>query len=158
MDQTKRKAFPHLSGQVWALSYAINERNEPPSVTSAHSTRDDYNAFGIGCLTGSLGVALLLAIACHVTFLFVISAEESYLENTFGQPIVITSWACLAFSHASPVIRIQKSWLFVRKCSIIYFLTAWYFSSHFHFLKPSNIYSLQASFRSCSTSINPPYN
>lgn len=31
-------------------------------------------------------MALLLAIACYVTFLFVILAEESYLENTFGQP------------------------------------------------------------------------
>lgn len=43
-------------------------------------------AFGIGCMTGSLGIALLLAIACYITFLFVILAEETYLENSFGQP------------------------------------------------------------------------
>lgn len=43
-------------------------------------------ALGIGCLTGSLIIALLLAIICYVTFMFVILAEEGYLENTFGQP------------------------------------------------------------------------
>ena len=43
-------------------------------------------AFGIGCMTGSLVIALLLAAACYITFLFVILAEEGYLENTFGQP------------------------------------------------------------------------
>ncbi|WOC15084.1 methyltransferase family protein [Pseudochrobactrum sp. MP213Fo] len=42
-------------------------------------------AFGIGCMTGSLIIALLLAVVCYITFMFVIMAEEGYLENTFGQ-------------------------------------------------------------------------
>jgi protein-S-isoprenylcysteine O-methyltransferase Ste14 len=43
-------------------------------------------AAGIGMLTGSLTVALVLAILCYVAFRFVIAAEEGYLENVFGEP------------------------------------------------------------------------
>ncbi len=42
-------------------------------------------AAGIGMLTGSLTVALVLAALCYLAFHFVIVAEEGYLENMFGE-------------------------------------------------------------------------
>jgi protein-S-isoprenylcysteine O-methyltransferase Ste14 len=42
-------------------------------------------AAGIGMLTGSLTVALALAVVCYAAFRFVIAAEEGYLENVFGE-------------------------------------------------------------------------
>jgi protein-S-isoprenylcysteine O-methyltransferase Ste14 len=41
-------------------------------------------AAGIGFMTGSLIVALLLAVLCYVAFYFVIVTEEGYLEEIFG--------------------------------------------------------------------------
>ncbi|CAN7223694.1 isoprenylcysteine carboxylmethyltransferase family protein [Phyllobacterium sp. LjRoot231] len=42
-------------------------------------------AAGIGMLTGSITVALVLAVICYAAFHFVIVAEEGYLENVFGE-------------------------------------------------------------------------
>ncbi len=42
-------------------------------------------AAGIGMLTGSLTVALVLAFLCYLAFYFVILAEEGYLANVFGE-------------------------------------------------------------------------
>jgi protein-S-isoprenylcysteine O-methyltransferase Ste14 len=42
-------------------------------------------AFGIGMMTGSLTVALALAVLCYIAFYFVIVAEEGYLETIFGE-------------------------------------------------------------------------
>jgi hypothetical protein len=42
-------------------------------------------AFGIGMMTGSLTVSLVLAVLCYIAFHFVILAEEGYLEKSFGE-------------------------------------------------------------------------
>jgi len=42
-------------------------------------------AIGIGMMTGSLTVALALAVICYIAFQFVITAEEGYLEKVFGE-------------------------------------------------------------------------
>lgn len=47
-----------------------------------------FGAAGIGMMTGSLTVALALAIICYVAFRFVIAAEEGYLEKLFGETYV----------------------------------------------------------------------
>ena len=42
-------------------------------------------AVGIGMMTGSLTVAVVLGVICYIAFQFVIRAEEGYLEKTFGE-------------------------------------------------------------------------
>lgn len=42
-------------------------------------------AAGIGMMTGSLTVALALALVCYAAFYFVILAEEGYLQRIFGE-------------------------------------------------------------------------
>jgi protein-S-isoprenylcysteine O-methyltransferase Ste14 len=42
-------------------------------------------AAGIGFMTGSLTVALVLAVLCYIAFYFVIVTEEGYLEEVFGE-------------------------------------------------------------------------
>ena len=81
-----------ILGRMWCTLYIGGHKGAQIIRTGPYSLSRNplyvfstIGAFGIGCLTGSLGVALLLAIACYITFLFVILAEEGYLENTFGQ-------------------------------------------------------------------------
>ncbi len=82
-----------ILGRMWCTLYIGGHKGAQIIRTGPYSLSRNplyvfstIGAFGIGCLTGSLGVALLLAIACYITFLFVILAEEGYLENSFGQP------------------------------------------------------------------------
>lgn len=82
-----------ILGRMWCTLYIGGHKGAQIIRTGPYSLSRNplyvfstIGAFGIGCLTGSLGVALLLTIACYITFLFVILAEEGYLENTFGQP------------------------------------------------------------------------
>ncbi len=44
-----------------------------------------FGAAGIGMMTGSLTVGIALAVLCGAAFHFVILADESYLENVFGE-------------------------------------------------------------------------
>lgn len=82
-----------ILGRMWCTLYIGGHKGAQIVRTGPYSLSRNplyvfsaIGAFGIGCMTGSLGIALLLAAACYITFLFVILAEEGYLENTFGQP------------------------------------------------------------------------
>lgn len=82
-----------ILGRMWCILHIGGHKGANIIRTGPYSVSRNplyvfsaIGAFGIGCMTGSLGIALLLAVACYVTFLFVILAEEAYLENAFGQP------------------------------------------------------------------------
>lgn len=82
-----------ILGRMWCTLYiggrksAEIVRDGPYSVTrNPLYVFSTVGAFGIGCMTGSLIVALLVAAICFFAFHFVILAEEDYLANNFGEP------------------------------------------------------------------------
>jgi protein-S-isoprenylcysteine O-methyltransferase Ste14 len=82
-----------ILGRMWCTLYIGGRKSAEIVRLGPYSmSRNPLYAFstlgaaGIGMLTGSLTVALVLAILCYVAFRFVIAAEEGYLENVFGEP------------------------------------------------------------------------
>jgi len=82
-----------ILGRTWCTLYIGDRKSSeivrggPYSVTrNPLYVFSTIGAAGIGALTGSLVVAVFLAVLCSLAFYSVILVEEAYLEETFGDP------------------------------------------------------------------------
>jgi protein-S-isoprenylcysteine O-methyltransferase Ste14 len=82
-----------ILGRTWCTLYIGGRKSSeivrggPYSVTrNPLYVFSTIGAAGIGAMTGSLAVAAFLAVLCCVAFYSVISVEEAYLEEKFGEP------------------------------------------------------------------------
>jgi protein-S-isoprenylcysteine O-methyltransferase Ste14 len=82
-----------ILGRTWCTLYiggrksAEIVRGGPYSVTrNPLYVFSTIGAAGIGAMTGSVTVAVALAVLCHAAFHSVILVEEAYLDENFGEP------------------------------------------------------------------------
>jgi protein-S-isoprenylcysteine O-methyltransferase Ste14 len=82
-----------ILGRTWCTLYiggrksAEIVRGGPYSVTrNPLYVFSSIGAAGIGAMTGSVTVAIVLAVLCYTAFHAVILVEEAYLEENFGDP------------------------------------------------------------------------
>jgi protein-S-isoprenylcysteine O-methyltransferase Ste14 len=81
-----------ILGRTWCTLYIGGRKNAEIVRSGPYSvTRNPLYFFstigaaGIGAMTGSIVVAVILAICCYVAFRSVILVEEAYLLETFGK-------------------------------------------------------------------------
>lgn len=144
-----------IIGRLWCTLYIGGRKSAEIVNTGPYSvTRNPLYVFstigaiGIGALTGSIILSLLIGLLCYLAFLCVILVEEKFLTGIFGAPYqhycqnVPRFFPKLSLFHDKNELTVKLDRVYRTFFDGLFFFIAYPFFEFTEYLQDSNILSV----------------